>query len=274
MKLGLATATPEVTADLPLALLSGTFDARLEKAARLGYDGVELLVARPGELDPREVRGRLQAHGLEPLAVASGAVYMVDRLTLLAAEAEPMRRAALRLGELVDFAAGIEAPLVTVGGFRGRAAWAGADGETALLRLLEQAARQARRAGIRLALEPLNRYETDLIHTAAQALDFVSRVGADNLGLLLDTFHMNIEERSPEGAIRQAGAAGRLFHVHLGDSNRLPPGQGHIDFAGVVRALREVDYGGALCAELLPLPDPDTAARQTAAHMLPLLRAS
>ena len=62
-------------------------------------------------------------------------------------------------------------------------------------------------------------------------------------------------------------AAGRLWHVHLGDSNRLPPGQGHIDFAGIVTTLREIGYLGYLSAELLPRPDPDTAAASTINYM-------
>ena len=83
--------------------------------------------------------------------------------------------------------------------------------------------------GIRLALEPINRYETTLINNAAQGLELIERVGADNFGLLLDTFHMNIEEPSIEDSIRQTGD--RIFHFHVADSNRWYPGAGHLDFS-------------------------------------------
>ena len=92
-------------------------------------------------------------------------------------------------------------------------------------------------------------------------------MGHSHLGLLLDTFHVNIEEASLYDCFRRVMAAGRLWHVHLGDSNRLAPGQGHIDFAGIVTTLREIDYQGYLSAELLPCPDPDAAAAATIDHM-------
>ncbi len=269
MKLSVVTPTPEVEAAVPVALLSGTFAERLQKAARLGCDGVELMVVRPAELDAGEIRAQVSARGLEVSAIASGAIYMVDGLTLLASDAEVSRRAEARLRALIDFAAAVEAPLVTIGGFRGRLAWAGG-GHQARARLIEilgAAAEKAAEQDVRLALEPLNRYESDIVNNARQGLALIEEVGHSHLGLLLDTFHVNIEEPSLYDCFRQAMAAGRLWHVHLGDSNRLPPGQGHIDFAGIVAALGEAGYRGYLSAELLPRPDPDAAAEATLRHM-------
>jgi len=275
MRLALAIPTAEVTAVLPLALLSGTFAKRLGKAARLGYDGVELLTARPAELDAGAVRQQVARAGLEIAAVASGAVYMADRLTLLAADAQVMSRAASRLDELIDLAAVLGAPLVTIGGFRGRLAWAGGgparDRFTGILR---DAAAHAMAKRVRLVLEPLNRYEADVVQNTEQGLALLDEVGCNNLGLLLDTFHVNIEEPSLTECFRQAAAAGRLWHVHLGDSNRLPPGRGHIDFGSIVATLHEVGYQGYLAAELLPQPDPDAAAAATVQHMRAFVPAS
>ncbi|MGW8250065.1 MAG: sugar phosphate isomerase/epimerase family protein, partial [Anaerolineales bacterium] len=91
------------------------------------------------------------------------------------------------------------------------------------------------------------------------------------LGLLLDTYHVNIEESSYSEPFRHTIQAGRLFHVHLGDNNRLPPGQGLIDFEAIVKTLYECGYSGYLSAELLAKPDPDTAARETLTYMRGLL---
>ncbi len=140
--------------------------------------------------------------------------------------------------------------------------------------MLRRAAEHAAAAGIRLALEPLNRYEADLINTAEQGLEFVEEVGHPALGLLLDTYHANIEEASWEAPFRSLTEAGRLWHVHLGDNNRLPPGRGMIDFCALLRLLRSLGYDGALSAELLAIPDPDTAACQTVEYMRPLLEAA
>jgi len=263
VKLSVAIQTSEIKTQIPVALLSGSFFERLQKAAEYGYDGVELMVAVPHELDVEEILNQLKKLGLRVSAVGSGAVYMVDKYTLLAEDPEISRQAATRLSDLIQFAASLEAPLVTIGGFRGRAAWAGRDARLKLIEILRSAADQASREGVRLVLEPLNRYESDIINNATEGLSLLEEIGHSHIGLLLDTFHVNIEEPSFHSSIRQVMAAGRLWHIHIGDSNRLPPGRGHIDFSGIVTTLREIGYDGYLSAELLPLPDPDKAAEET-----------
>ena len=86
------------------------------------------------------------------------------------------------------------------------------------------------------------------------------RVGADNFGLLLDTFHMNIEEPSIEASIQACGS--RIFHFHVADSNRWYPGAGHLDFPGILNQLYATKYTGFVSGEFLPKPDVDTAARE------------
>jgi sugar phosphate isomerase/epimerase len=255
-----------------VALLSGTFADRLQKAARLGYDGVELMVVHPNELDAYEIWVQVSKLGLEVAAIATGAIYMAERLCLLSPDAEVRRQAAARLHALIDLAEALRAPLVTIGSFRGRLAWVGGDqARTILVDILSAAADKGARQGVCLALEPLNRYEADVVNTAEEGLALIEEVGHSRLGLLLDTYHVNIEEDSLYDCFRRVLAAGRLWHVHLGDSNRLPPGQGHIDFAEIVTTLREIGYEGFLSAELLARPDPDTAARATADYMRQLL---
>ena len=268
MKLALATQTSEVEVPVPVALLSGTFEERLQKAACLGYDGVELLVVRPDELSAKEISVQVSKVGLEVAAIGTGAVYLVDKLTLLASDPEVSRRATARLNALIEFAAALGAPIVTIGSFRGRLAWAGGpEARDILVDILRGCAQKALEQGVHLALEPLNRYEADIVQTAAQGLALIEEVGHSHLGLLLDTYHVNIEESSLTEPFREAIMAGRLCHVHLGDSNRLPPGQGHLDFPGIVDTLSEGGYPGYLSAELLPRPDPDAAAEATVRHM-------
>jgi sugar phosphate isomerase/epimerase len=116
---------------------------------------------------------------------------------------------------------------------------------------------------VRIAIEPLNRYETDFIFNAADGMRVVDDLGYDNVGLMLDTFHMNIEDASIANGFRQA--SDHVWHVHIADSNRLHPGAGHIDFGEVFGALEAIDYDGYVSGEMVPLPDPDTAAERTAA---------
>jgi sugar phosphate isomerase/epimerase len=115
MHLALAVQTPDVSLSLPVALLSGTWSDKVEKAAQLGVDGLELMTADPGRLDASEIRGTLEARGLSVVAIGSGAAAMQAGLTLLHADEALAARAATRLDELIDFAAAVGAPLVTNG---------------------------------------------------------------------------------------------------------------------------------------------------------------
>jgi len=268
VKLSLALQTPEIEVKLPVALLTGSFEERLRKAADLGYDGVELMVSDPSRLDVNEIRSQLRNVGLHVSAIGSGAVAMVERCTLLAVDTETSIHAEHRLHELIEFAAQIDAGCVTVGSFRGRAAWVkDIDGRSRLADILTRAADRADENGVLIALEPLNRYESDIINSAEEGLALIEQIGKSSMGIVLDTYHMNIEEQTFTGSIERVCSAGRLFHLHIGDSNRLPPGQGHIDFPEIVEALGSNGYSGYLSAELLPLPDGDQAAQRTIEHM-------
>jgi sugar phosphate isomerase/epimerase len=100
----------------------------------------------------------------------------------------------------------------------------------------------------------------------------MEEVDHPSVGLLLDTFHVNIEESSWTVPFHQAMRARKLFHVHLGDNNRLPPGQGLIDFPAILSTLEENGYTGWLSAELLGIPDLDTAGQKTMDYMSHLMK--
>jgi len=96
-------------------------------------------------------------------------------------------------------------------------------------------------------MEPLNRFETDLVNTVEQGLDLCDRIGRANVGLLLDTFHMNIEEKSFTEAMASAGD--RLFHMQVAENDRGTPGSGHVPWDEVFRALDAVGYNGSVVIE-------------------------
>jgi 5-keto-L-gluconate epimerase len=265
--LSLAIQTPEVPAQVPVALLAGSLEEKLTKASALGYDGVELITTDPTGLDRSGLCALLDDRHLKVSAVASGGMAFAAQLTLLHADPAVQALARQRLDQMIDLAADLDAPIVTVGSFRGRAVGDPPRARQELASVLRQAARHAAARGVRLALEPLNRYEADLLHTAKETLAFLGEVDHPAVGILLDTYHLNIEESSWTEPYRQVMAAGKLFYAHLGDNNRLAPGQGLIDFRAILGALRQAGYDGWLSAELLPLPDPDTAARLTAEAM-------
>jgi 5-keto-L-gluconate epimerase len=271
MRLAICVQTDEVPVTVPVALFTGSLAERARKAAVAGADGLELMTVDPRSLDAGAVRATLSAHGLQAAAVGSGAIASTTGLTLLHPDAEIATRACRRLEELIEFAAAVAAPLVTIGSLRGRLAAVGPGGQARLAEILWAAAERAGSLGVRLALEPANRYELDFVNTAADGLAFLAQVAHPALGLLLDTFHVNIEERSWTEPFAVLLAAGKLWHVHVGDNNRLAPGRGLIDFPAIVATLHRSGYDGYLSAELLARPDGDRAALQTLSYLRPLL---
>ncbi len=242
----------------------GRWAENIRKIRSLGYDGVELAVRDPDTLDVPLLQSLIAAQRLAVPALGTGQVYGEDGLSFSHPQEEIRRRAIERVRAHIRLAHELRA-LVIIGLIRGKRTTdiAADQAEQWVTEALRECA--AENEAVRLAVEPINRYETDLINTVASALDLLEGVRMENVGLLLDTFHMNIEESSITAAIRAAKE--RLFHVHIADSNRWYPGAGHIDFRRVVDTLHRVGYRGFLSAEILPLPDPDTAAKKTIEYM-------
>lgn len=101
--------------------------------------------------------------------------------------------------------------------------------------------------GVKLALEPLNRFEIDMVNTVEQALELIEEIGSPSVGLLLDSFHMHIEEKDTKEAILKAGK--RLFNFHSNENDRGIPGTGQVNWKGIIEGLKEIDYQGSLVIE-------------------------
>lgn len=229
----------------------------LSKIKELGYDGVELAVRDPQLIDPDELERLLARFELEVPALGTGQAYGEEGLSLTHPDPQVRCLAVARIKSHIRLAAQLNA-VVIIGLIRGKREESVTceQAETWLQGALEECAGQD--PSVKLVIEPINRYETNLLNSVDESLRFVGRVGAKNVGLLLDTFHMNIEEPCLLSSIESAAA--HLLHFHVADSNRWYPGAGHIDFPGVLSRLERVGYQGYLSAEILPLPDPDTAA--------------
>jgi len=236
--------------------------AGCRKAAELGFDAVEIFPPGPDAIDVEELRALLDDNGLSLAAVGPGAGWVKHKLSLTSPEESIRAKAVAFIERMMDFAAQFEAPAI-IGSMQGRAD--GAVTKQIALRYLGNALfkldEHAADLGTMLLYEPLNRYETNLINTLGDGVQFLSASAMRNVKLLADLYHMNIEEVKLAESLRKAGSF--VGHVHFADSNRRAAGMGHTDFAEVVAALREVKYEGYLSAEVLPLPDSDAAAKQT-----------
>jgi sugar phosphate isomerase/epimerase len=131
-----------------------------------------------------------------------------------------------------------------------------------LLEALDELGRHAASEGVRVYLEPLNRYEDHMLNRLEQAADLCGELGHPSVQVMADLFHMNIEEDDIASAIRRCGD--RLAHVHLADSGRAHPGTGHIDFPAAIGALREIGFGGVLAMECGIRGDPSDVLPEVA----------
>jgi D-psicose/D-tagatose/L-ribulose 3-epimerase len=233
--------------------LSPLSDAGLEKLApRLaawGFDALELPVEEVGDWDPARAAEVLAGHRLR----ASVAAVMAPGRDLAVADTAVVARTQAYLRDCLEMADRIGARVVAgpVYAATGRT-WPMTPGERAatverVVANLRPVVERAGELGQVVALEPLNRFETSLVNTAEQAMEIVDRLDSPACGVLLDTFHMNIEERDPGAAIRACGR--RLAHVHACGNDRGAPGADAIDWPAVAAALGNVGYAGALVIE-------------------------
>ena len=264
MKLSIVLSTQ--AAKFEAVAFKGDFEANVAKIASMGYDGVELAIRDPKLVDGDELERIVSAHGLVVPAIGTGQAWGEEGLSFT--DPNPAVRAAAveRTQSHIPFAARTGA-IIIIGLLRGIVK-PGVDQTQAmdwLVDALRQCCTAAQPHGVRLALEPINRYETTLVNNVAQGLELIERVGADNFGLLLDTFHMNIEDAVIEDSVRACGD--RIFHFHVADSNRWYPGAGHLDFESILEALFATGYQGFISGEFMPLPDADTAAERSIAYL-------
>jgi sugar phosphate isomerase/epimerase len=244
----------------------GNLEGNLAKIAGWGYDGVELAIRDPQAVDAEELATLVAAHGLTVPAIGTGQAWGEERLSY--SDPDPtVRRAAIERTKMhVPVAQRLNA-IIIIGLLRGLVQ-PGVDQAQAMAwttDALAECCAEAAQSGVRVAVEPINRYETTLINNVAQGLELIDCVGAENLGLLFDTFHANIEEPSIEESLMVAGD--RLFHVHVADSNRWYPGAGHLDFARILGILPRVGYSGFVSGEFMPHPDAATAAQRAVEHL-------
>ena len=268
MKLSIVLSTH--AARFEAVALKGDFEANIARIAGWGYDGVELAIRDPQLVDAEALEKVVSAPGLKVPAIGTGQAWGEERLSFTDPDPQVRRAAIERIKSHIPLAERFNA-IIILGLIRGVTPQGQAHDRSMryLVESLQECTGSAAPHGVRFALEPLNRYETDLIHTVSEGLNLLDQVGANNLGMLLDTFHMNIEEPRIEASIRLCGK--RIFHFHVADSNRWYPGAGHLDFKLILETLAATGYPGWVSGEFLPKPDVETSAWQAIANLRQIL---
>ncbi len=222
----------------------------IQRVASCGYDAIEL-IGEPDQYKASEVKQQCADAGIGVSSICS--IFTGPQRDFTSKSADNRRAALDYTKSVADLAAGVGAPIIIVAPSPvGKMApesdpkqeweWAVAG--------IQQAAQYAASQNVQLCIEAWNRYETHFINRIPQCLELMRAVDCPNVGVMGDTFHMNIDDDSIAGAIRDAGKA--MIHIHFADSNRAAPGKGHTDFKPIMQALKEVDYQGHITFELLP----------------------
>ena len=257
-------------------------DETIRRVAAIGFDGIDIWGGRPHayrrDLSEKEIRFLRNLLSDVDLAIASFIPAQFRYPTCLCSPNETIRRDSVTyICESIETAAALGAPIVSVCPGHSLFGQSREDAWGRLCESLDKICDHAAKYDLRIALEPADKYETDLVNTTGEAMKLIKELGHDNFGVVFDNGHVYVVGEPIVQALWTLGD--RLFHVHVDDNDglrdqHLVPGDGSFDFATFISALREVGYKGYLAAELSwdYTIDPDPAARLTVERLKPFLQ--
>jgi len=233
----------------------------LDKVDNMGFDAIEIQLNKPSQLPEGLLRDKLEEVGLRPVF----GVTLTEDQDLLSPDEDVRREGVRFLKEMTDVVAKCGGSVL--GGVN-YAAWGKFTGKMRTeeewkrsRESLKEVAQYAQDNDVNVALEPINRFETYFLNTAEDAIKLVEDIGEPNVGIHLDTFHMNIEEKDFYDPIIDVGD--KLYHFHICENDRGVPGTGHVDWEGTFDALNEIGYDETVVVESF-VPEIEEVATQTA----------
>jgi 5-keto-L-gluconate epimerase len=239
------------------------------KAKKIGYNGVELAVKKPELINVNEVKKIIEETDISILAVGTGQLYFDEGLSFSDPDIHIRNEAVKRVCSIIDFANNFQSSVI-IGAIRGRVSTNSANlesekkkAEKRISECLKKCLDYSMKFSTNFLLESINRYEINIFNTLEEIVNFLNDKKNDfdmgRIGILADTFHMNIEEPVITESI--AKYFDRIKHFHFADSNRWAPGYGHVDFKAILNILKINNYDKFISFEMLPLPqNPDFAA--------------
>ena len=269
MKIGFSVATPDVDTPL-LPAQQGDFGKNLDVLSEFGYDGVEVSIRQPKELNLKKLQKDVEKRGLEVASIHTAAIGFQDKVWLCHPDKSIRDEGMIRLKGALEAAShfGVE---VIIGSFRGQLS-EGKDRETSINWMYDafrEGSDYAAKLGTKILFEPQTRFYINFGLTTQDGVKFVREINSPGMGIMLDTFHMNIEDISFSKSIFDA--KDYLGYLQISDSNRRYPGGGHIPFREIISALKAISYEGYLSLQVVMEPDFKTAARLGINHLRSLL---
>lgn len=261
----IAIPTPDVK-NTQLGFSLGDFENTLKRVADMDYDGIELITQNPGNFDSAQIKKKIDRHNLLVSSISTGQAYGKEGLSLTSPDKTVRNEAISRIKSQMDFACELDHSQVLIGMMRGELN----KNEESISQIEEYLIKSLRDCAnynnnVNLTLEPINRYETNLYNTVSATRELVKKINMENVGLALDVFHMNIEEKDIIGSIRKSKRY--LFHFQVADNHRKAFGFGHIDFNKIISVLNEINYDRAVSVETLMTEDKEFVAEYSVKYL-------
>lgn len=270
MKLAYPVATPDTTDPTMLALRGDPAES-FRLLNKLGYEGAELMVRDPGDLDPARISTLAAEFSLSIPAVSTGQLRKEDGLQLCDLNEAERLRAVARTKEVIDFAAAVGSPQINIGTLRGHLPTSPARARSleAARESISELLGYALKKRIGIALEPQNRFVINWLNTVGEAQGWMEQCEQPNWSLLFDQYHALFEEPSVYASLIRVFP--RVSHVQVADSNRMAPGSGQVNFGELIRVLRALGYQGFVSIEIVQQPNGAEAAARSAGYLLPFI---
>lgn len=246
---------------------------QVERVSAMGYEAVEFLINDPKDVDKKKLKEVLDRYNVCLSGLRTGSVHFKEGVRFSSPDAGNRKRAVERVKEIIELASEFDTCLC-IGLLQGNLLPGEklSDAKAWIKECLRECAEYAGKYGVDIMYEPVNRFELNYNNTVDEMIAFTNEINeglSHKLLLLLDTFHMNIEDDSINAAFVRA--RNLLGHVHYSDSNRCAPGTGNIDFSEATKILKALDYKGFITVEILPVPDILTAAEKSINYLKALL---
>jgi len=270
LKLAYLVATPDLRIPEGGMVFQGDFFESFSLLKKYDFDGMEMMVRDPSELNLNEIDKLSRDFGIEIPVICTGEIYGRDRLSFMDPD-EDIRIEALERTKSVIQLAAVFGAKVNIGRLRGKyySHIPKEISEEWMYSAFARISEFAEKKDVILILEPATHIYTNCITSTQQGIDVVKKVGSENFRLMADLFHMNLEDKSMEESFRKASPY--LEHIHLCDSNRCPPGMGVFDFPRIIDIIKDTGYRGYVSAEVFQEPDQYSAIAMTSKALRPIL---
>lgn len=263
-------ATPDLKVSTNVTCMQGDFRSNVKKLASYGYNAVEIMTTYPRSINWANIKQILNEYEMRVSLICTGELGLLG-YTISDPDDRVRNQSLDRIKEMIDLAEYFQTG-INIGNTKGRYRDYVPKVETYNRAVdgLKQLCDYAKPKGVDISVETGAFVYINFLNTCAEVYDMIRQVDRDNLGIMLDLWHLYVEEKSVIDAVREYGS--KCFHVHLADSNRKYPGAGNMDFEKIIRAFKEAGYDRAFSVEVRQEPDSYTAAKEAASTLFPIFQ--